>query len=109
MSDQNNKVIDPKEFQEFGYLQEVNRLFFHPLGLALAVKVDSDSGQTSLECIYDSRQDPEGYVFGIASGSAENVAQMMEKAARVQEEWTTRGNHRQNTLGFAIEPITLNP
>ena len=29
--------LDLGEFVEFGYLQEVNRTFLHPLGLALAV------------------------------------------------------------------------
>src|ERR1035441_2858295 len=28
------KRIDPREFQNLGFLQEANRLFFHPLGLA---------------------------------------------------------------------------
>lgn len=36
--DDNINRIDIKEFRELGYLQEVNRLFFHRLGLALEVK-----------------------------------------------------------------------
>jgi hypothetical protein len=35
------KRIDVREFREFGYLQEVNRLMLHPLGLALEVVVES--------------------------------------------------------------------
>lgn len=31
------KYIDPEEFREEGYLQEVNRRFLHPLGLAIEV------------------------------------------------------------------------
>lgn len=30
--------MDMQEFREFGYLQEVNRQFLHPLGLAFSVK-----------------------------------------------------------------------
>lgn len=36
------KRIDIKEFQELGFLQEVNRLFFHPLGLALEVVIEDE-------------------------------------------------------------------
>ncbi len=39
------KKINIKEFREFGYLQEVNRRFLHPLGLALEVVIDDDDGQ----------------------------------------------------------------
>ncbi len=38
------KFLDLKEFVETGYLQEANRLFFHPLGLALAVSVVDTEG-----------------------------------------------------------------
>jgi hypothetical protein len=31
------KYLDAAEFQRVGFLQEANRLFFHPLGLALSV------------------------------------------------------------------------
>jgi len=35
--------MDIKEFKERGYLQEVNRKFLHPLGLALEVVIDDGS------------------------------------------------------------------
>lgn len=38
------KRIDIKEFREEGFLQEVNRQFFHPLGLALEVLIDDEEG-----------------------------------------------------------------
>ena len=34
------KRIDIKKFAEMGFLQEANRKFFHPLGLALEIIVD---------------------------------------------------------------------
>ena len=40
--------MDLNEFLDAGYLQEVNRLFFHPLGLALAFLQDDVDGTTSL-------------------------------------------------------------
>ncbi len=43
-SDERNEIerIDIKEFREKGYLQEVNRRFFHPLGLALEIIIKDD-------------------------------------------------------------------
>jgi len=57
------KRMDIKEFQNRGYLQEANRLFFHPLGLALEVIIDEEDGSVKLGGIWDSRDDPEGMVF----------------------------------------------
>ena len=56
------KRIDIKEFREAGYLQEANRQFFHPLGLALEVVLNEDGTET-LGGVWDYRDDPEGIVF----------------------------------------------
>ena len=56
------KRIEIKEFRDRGYLQESNRLFFHPLGLALEVIIDELGGET-LGGVWDDRADPEGRVF----------------------------------------------
>jgi hypothetical protein len=50
------KKIDIKEFRAKGFLQEVNRKFFHPLGLALEVKIDDVTGEESLNGIGDCRE-----------------------------------------------------
>lgn len=57
------KYMPIKEFREKGFLQEANRLFFHPLGLAIEVKIDS-SGNETLGGMWDYRDDPEGMLFG---------------------------------------------
>lgn len=57
------KYMDIKEFREFGFLQEVNRQFFHPLGLALAIQM-SETGEESLGGVWDCRDDPEGMEYG---------------------------------------------
>ena len=57
------KYLSIEEFKERGYLQEANRLFFHPLGIALVVSVDNDSGGMKLCGVQDNRDDPEGMVF----------------------------------------------
>lgn len=56
------KYMDIREFQTEGFLQEVNRQFFHPHGLALEVIIDSD-GTYRLAGIWDYRDDPEGVIF----------------------------------------------
>ena len=63
----NNKELkinrmDIKEFREKGFLHEANRLFFHPLGLALEVEIDT-AGNEKLGGIWDYRDDPEGITF----------------------------------------------
>lgn len=57
------KRMDIKEFREMGLLAEVNRTFFHPLGLALEVIIDDD-GTERLGGIWDYRDDPEGMIYG---------------------------------------------
>lgn len=54
--------VDIKEFRELGFLQEANRLFFHPLGLALEVIQDAD-GSERLGGVWDHRDDEEGIMF----------------------------------------------
>ncbi len=55
-------LINLDEFQQLGFLQEANRLFFHPCGLALTLIVD-DVSNTSRLAVIDARSDPEGYAF----------------------------------------------
>ena len=60
---QKRKKMSVKEFRAKGYLQEVNRLLLHRLGLALEVMVDTESGEERFGEVWDSREDPEGIVF----------------------------------------------
>lgn len=52
------------EFRDFGYLQEINRLFLHPLGLAMEIYIDEETGEGGLTGIWDCRDDPEGIAYG---------------------------------------------
>lgn len=102
------KRIDIAEFREIGFLQEVNRQFFHPLGLALEVVIeDCDncgaSGidmvgypATSEPCpvcggnkqterlggVWDYRDDPEGMVYG----SGEIEQDKIDRVAAVRQQ-----------------------
>ena len=60
---ENIKKIDIKEFRAKGFLQEVNRKFFHPLGLALEIVI-TETGEELLGGILDYRDDQEGMFFG---------------------------------------------
>lgn len=80
-----------------GYLQEVNRRFFHPLGLALYVKAESMDGPWVLGGVGDYRDDPEGIVF-------ESGTELAEKARLIEQIELDRKGPRMNALGFWVQP-----
>ncbi len=92
------KHIDIKEFREEGYLQEVNRQFFHPLGLALAVTVDDDTGEETLSGVWDYRDDPEGIYFD------EGYGLDPKKAAKVDLERRAHQEARIKLFGASVQP-----
>lgn len=88
------KEMSVKEFREKGYLQEVNRKFFHPLGLALEVVLNKD-GSESLGKIWDDREDNMGMVFSEVD---------KEKIRFVSKEFTKREVKRISVLGQTFQP-----
>jgi len=86
-----------KEFRDFGYLQEVNRQFFHPLGLALFVAVDTESGEAHLGGILQI-EDPEGMIF--AEGEID-----LDKAERVADAQSRSHYERIGSLGYIIQSV----
>lgn len=90
------KRIDIAEFRELGFLQEANRRFFHPLGLALEIHVDDDGAET-LGGVWDYRDDEEGMIFGqdVDPVKVANVDAELEKhrAARIE------------LMGEVVEPL----
>ena len=89
------KRMDIAEFREFGYLQELNRGFLHPLGLALEV-VAEDDGTERLGGVWDYRDDPEGVRY--------EDLDLTEKAQRVAEEREHRRPAREAALGYWQQP-----
>ena len=67
------KRINIKEFRGEGFLQEANRLFFHPLGLALEVIINEETKEEKLGGIWDYRDDPEGMLYSENSISQEKI------------------------------------
>lgn len=98
------KRMDIKEFRENGYLQEANRLFFHPLGLALEVIIDDETGEECIGGVWDFRDDPEGILYG---ESTLNTEQHLEKARRIVDERSEKAKTRMRKYGFVEQPITI--
>ena len=92
------KYMPVEEFLRLGYLQELNRQFLHPLGLAIQVNIDDD-GTHKLGAIWDCREDPEGISFG------EGVINK-EKSSFIEKEFLLRWGTRAAALGFAIQPVS---
>lgn len=97
----NIKRMDIKEFHELGFLQEANRQFFHPLGLALEVRVDDD-GNYSLGGVWDYRDDPEGMTMSMESLLEHDGWQ---KAANVQIEFGRHSKARKALFGSEVQRI----
>lgn len=93
------KRMNIKLFREIGYLQELNRQFLHPLGLALEVTIDPDGSQR-LGGVWDYSDDPEGMAYG------GNLERLREKAKRVKLLQDSKAKTRMERLGYVIQPIS---
>ena len=98
------KKIDIKEFREKGYLQELNRQFLHPLGLALEVQINED-GYESLGGIWDYREDPEGIIYDLKNSSKERIEKFETNRKFIASEFDRMADIRIPNLSFWIEPI----
>lgn len=97
------KRMDIKEFREVGFLQEANREFFHPLGLALEIEEHAD-GTMTLGGVWDYRDDPEGMVY--APGVLDPA-----KVEAVDQERRSHEDARCRLFGSgtAIQPVDWSP
>ncbi len=100
----NIKRIDIKEFRQKGYLQELNRRFLHPLGLALEVIV-LENKQEVLSGIWDYREEKEGIYYDIKNSGEERKTKFKTNKNFIDKEFGTRMALRREELGFDIEPI----
>ena len=91
------KRMDIKEFREMGLLAEINRVFLHPLGLALEVNTEEDGTET-LGGIWDYRDDPEGILY------AKDYFPT-EKCKEAQKFIEEKYKQRKETLGFVFQDI----
>ena len=98
------KKLDVKKFRELGYLQELNRNFLHPLGLALEVSID-ENGFEYISGIQDHRSDDEGLIFDLKSSNQERLEIFKKRIEFIESEFLKRSKNREEKLGFIIEPI----
>lgn len=93
--------MDIKEFRELGLLQEINRLFLHPLGLALEILIEDD-GKEKLGNIWDYREDPEGMHYASQMVATEEFKKKAETVSKMQQ---TKMKERIKSLGYYIQPL----
>jgi len=86
------------EFRREGYLQELNRLFLHPLGLAMEILVE-DGGRERLGGVWDYRHDTEGIRF--------EGRDLVPLAEHVREQWDASEPDRVAALGYMVQPERL--
>jgi hypothetical protein len=87
------KYMDIKEFRQLGLLVEINRLFLHPLGLALEVAINKDNKEY-IQGIWDCREDPSGIIYHSLN---------LEKIEKAQGFIKKQHENRMNTLGYIIQ------
>ena len=90
--------MDLNEFVDEGFLQEVNRQFFHPLGLALAVSY-SDGKAVGLAGLWDYRDDPEGISY-------QNGVLSLDKYMSVENLFLSKTDYRSANLGYVVQPLS---
>ena len=96
--------INVKEFRQNGYLQELNRRFLHPLGLAIEVVVD-DNNEETLGGIWDYRNDPVGIIYDLKNSDQERKDRFLKNEKFIDEEIKRRKKTRREKIGFFVEPI----
>ena len=92
--------MDLKEFRDGGYLQEINRRFLHPLGLALAMAVENETRKpTGIMKVWDAREDPEGFIFETWERGDS------ERGEAIEQELCEGLAVRQERLGYGVQPL----
>lgn len=87
------KYMGIKEFVDEGYLQEANRRFFHPLGLALEAYMEE-----GILRVWDCRDDEEGVIYDKGVIDA-------DKHDHVVAEFAKRDIARFRAFGFVTQPV----
>ncbi len=94
--DMSVKHMNIDEFRDLGVLQELNRLFLHPLGLAM--EITAKGGKSHISGIWDYRDDPEGILFGRLN---------REKMKRFKAFAKRQRARRKAAIGYIIQKADL--
>jgi len=85
-----------KDFIDLGLLQEVNRYFFHPRGLALCASFETGIPDPGKLIVLDFLDEPGGVIFDTVDP---------EKVKRVQALLSDRKEERKKLYGFSRQPL----
>ena len=101
------KRMSAEKFRRCGLLQEINRLFLHPRGLALEVIVEDDNIYRFGE-VWDYRDDLEGIVFDGGMLANEDA---YAKARFVKQLYLDHLMHRVQLFGTpdGVQPLESEP
>jgi hypothetical protein len=92
-------TISAQEFVDFGYLQELNRVFLAPLGFIMDIIPPARDKELGELKIYDFRQVPEKALLStdkMSSQLADNVSLALDIA----------GGKRLKKIGFVYQPVS---
>jgi len=89
--------ITTSYLRESGILQELNRRFLHPLGMAAEVAIGDDPDTEVAILKIQSDPDPEGWIFGAGVAGDDK----RERFQKLESEWHAR---RLQALGFIVQP-----
>lgn len=90
------------EFRALGYLQEVNRHFLHPLGLAIFVIADEDGSNARQMGVQDYRDDPEGCAYDDETLKEPGTE---TRASYVRMMWDRAAGVRLAHMGWVVQPL----
>lgn len=92
------KRMPVSEFRELGLLAYINWAILHPIGLALEVVIDGETGEESFGQIWDCREDPEGIMYA-------DIDEVLNKIKIAQKVLENGGKKRLKALGFITQPL----
>lgn len=96
------KKMSAGEFRDEGFLQELNRQFLHPLGLALEVIIGED-GSAVFGGVWNCSTDDEGMIFDPSEINDEFIA----KAYHVEALRKKRAEIRRRRFGWTVQPADI--
>ena len=99
------KRVSAQEFRKKGYLQELNRTFLHPLGMALEIIIDNITGEEKIGGILDYRDDDEGIIFDLKNSNQDRIDRFVKNRDFILKEFHKRTDARSESLGFMVEPL----
>lgn len=95
----------PEQFQEEGFLQELNRMFLHPAGLSMALRKDDNGNKKFV--VFDARKHTEvGLIYGLKDDYDEKELQsMIHKHYTVSSVFNKFAEPRKKYLKKAYMPL----